>query len=120
MQRELKVYLWDLQKALGEIEQFTAGKTLEDYRSERILQLAMEREFIIIGEVLSKIVQFFPETKTRIDQARKIANFRNILVHEYHRIRDEEVWQILTVSAPSLRREVAAWLEELVRADPSD
>ena len=115
MQRELKVYLWDLQKALGEIELFTAGKTLDDYRSERILQLAMEREFITIGEVISKIIQHFPETKTRIDHARKIANFRNILVHEYHRIRDEEVWQILTVSVPILKRQVSSWLDELVR-----
>jgi hypothetical protein len=36
MQRDLSVYLWDLQKALGEIETFTAGKTLENYLGDRL------------------------------------------------------------------------------------
>jgi uncharacterized protein with HEPN domain len=43
----------------------------------------VEREFIIIGEVMSRIIHKYPETRIRIDRARRIANFRNFLVHEY-------------------------------------
>jgi uncharacterized protein with HEPN domain len=113
MLRDLKVYLWDLQNALAEIETFTAGKTFQDYRTERMLQRAVERDFILIGEILSRILHHFPETKGRIDHAREISGFRNILVHEYDRIKDDVVWKIITTSVPSLKIQVDAWLLEL-------
>jgi uncharacterized protein with HEPN domain len=113
MLRDLKVYLWDLQKALAEIETFIAGKTCDDYRAERMLQRAVERDFIVIGEVLARILHHFPESKARIDHAREIAEFRNILVHEYDRIQDDVVWKIITTSVPSLKIQVDGWLFEL-------
>ena len=91
MQRDLQVYLWDLQKALGEIESFVEGKSFDTYVQELILQRAIERNFITVGEILSRILHYFPETKDRIDHARKIANFRNVLVHEYAHVKDDVV-----------------------------
>ncbi len=82
MQRDLRVYLWDLRKYLDEIASFVAGKSFEDYLQERMLQRAIERNFITIGEILSKMLQHFPETKDRIDYASNIKGFRNVLVHE--------------------------------------
>ena len=113
MRRDLKVYLWDLQKALAEIEIFIADKTFHDYQAERMLQRAVERDFILIGEILSRILHHFPDTKGRIDQAREITGFRNILVHEYDRIKDDVVWKIITTSVPRLKIQVDAWLLEL-------
>ncbi len=51
MLRDLKVYLWDLRKALAEIETFIADKIFDDYLAERMLQRAVERDFILIGEI---------------------------------------------------------------------
>ena len=113
MLRDLKVYLWDLRKALDEIETFIAEKTLDDYRAERMLQRAVERDFILIAEILARILHHFPETQGRIDHAREISGFRNILVHEYDRIQDDVVWKIITTSVPSLTIQVSAWLAEL-------
>ncbi len=113
MQRELTVYLWDLQQALSDIESFTSGKTLADYLSVRMLRSAVERQFITVGEVISKVTRYFPETTTRIDDAQRIADFRPILVHDYSSIKDEEVWRIITNSVPVLKQQVDAWLREL-------
>lgn len=113
MQRDLSVYLWDLQKALADIEAFTAGKTLDDYLASRLLRSAVERQFIIIGEVISKIIKYFPETQVRLTDAKKIAGFRHILVYEYSAIRHEDVWRIITISVPVLKQHVQAWLSEL-------
>jgi uncharacterized protein with HEPN domain len=113
MQRDLKVYLWDVQKTLDEIETFVAGKSFDDYLKERMLQLAIERHFITIGEILRRIIRHFPDTSTRIDYARNIADFRNVLVHEYDRIKDDVVWKVATVSAPILKQQIDAWLLEL-------
>jgi uncharacterized protein with HEPN domain len=113
MRRDLKVYLWDLRQALAEIETFIADKTFDDYQTERMLQRAVERDFILIGEILSRILHHFPETKGRIDSAREITGFRNILVHEYDRIKDDVVWKIITTSVPNLKIQVDAWLLKL-------
>jgi uncharacterized protein with HEPN domain len=113
MSRDLRVYLWDLKKALAEIEGFAAGKSFDDYLKERMLQRAIERDFITVGEILSRILHHFPDTKDRIDHARAIANFRNILVHDYDRIQDAVVWQIITVSVPILKQQIDAWAAEL-------
>jgi uncharacterized protein with HEPN domain len=113
MRRDLKVYLWDLQKTLAEIETFIADKTFDDYQTERMLQRAVERDFILIGEILSRILHHFPETKGRIEHAREITGFRNILVDEYDRIKDDVVWKIITTSVPSLKIQVDARLLEL-------
>ena len=113
MRRDLKVYLWDLQKALAEIETFIAGKTFGDYQAERMLQRAVERDFILVGEILSQIRHYFPDTNQRTDHAREITGLRNVLVHDYDRIKDDVVWQIITTSVPSLKIQVDAWLQEL-------
>jgi uncharacterized protein with HEPN domain len=115
MQRELKVYLWDLRKYLDEIASFIVGKSFDDYLKERLLQRAIERNFIAIGEILSQMLRHFPETEARIDYATNIKGFRNVLVHEYDRVKDDVVWEVANVSAPVLRQQIDAWLTELDR-----
>jgi uncharacterized protein with HEPN domain len=75
MQRELRVYLWNLRKYLDEIAFFVADKSFDDYLKERVLRRAIERDFIFItvGEILTQMRRHFPETNTRIDYARSIA-----------------------------------------------
>jgi len=48
-----------------------------------------------------------------IDDARKIANFRNIIVHEYNLLDDAKIWNNATVSAPVLKQQINRWLAEL-------
>ena len=78
-----------------------------------MMQMAVERGFITVGEVMSRIIHYFPETKARIADARKIANFRNIVVHEYDAIDKDTIWEIITKSVPVLKSEVQVWLDEL-------
>ncbi len=78
-----------------------------------MLRRAIERDFITVGEILTQMRRHFPETNSRIDYARSIAGFRNVLVHEYERVKDDVVWEVATVSAPILRQQIDAWLAEL-------
>lgn len=43
---------------------------------------------------------------------RRIAAFRNVLIHDYLGIDLEQVWEIIQSDVPELRRAVAAMLEE--------
>jgi uncharacterized protein with HEPN domain len=113
MQRDLAVYLIDIQQCLEELEVFVKDKALSDYQHEPMLRRAIEREFTIIGEIMRRILHHFPETAARIEDARKIANFRNVIVHEYNLLDDVELWNNATVSAPILKLQIDHWLAEL-------
>ncbi|MCQ8103788.1 DUF86 domain-containing protein [Methylomonas sp. SURF-2] len=55
MQRDPRVFLWDAHFAAEAILEFVAGKTVADYRSDRLLRSAVERQFEIIGEALNQL-----------------------------------------------------------------
>jgi uncharacterized protein with HEPN domain len=116
MQRDLAVYLIDIQQCLEELAVFVKSKTLSDYQHEAMLRRAIEREFTIIGEVMRRILHHFPESAARIEDARKIANFRNVIVHEYNLLDDAQIWNIATDAAPVLKLQIDRWLGELDQA----
>lgn len=76
MRHSLRKYLADIEQALAELNEFSEGKTLADYQANTQLRRAVEREFIIIGEVMARIIHRFPETRSRIEHGRRIINFR--------------------------------------------
>jgi len=45
MQRDPRANLWDAREAAAAILEFVAGKTFEDYSSDRLLRSAVERQF---------------------------------------------------------------------------
>lgn len=115
MRRDLEVYLAHAIDALEAIASYVSAVTSDEYMNSRQLRSAVEREFITVGEVLSRIIHYYPETQSRVEHARRIANFRNILVHDYDVVDDDLVWDIANRSAPLLRRSLGDWLEELHR-----
>ncbi|HWP27626.1 MAG TPA: DUF86 domain-containing protein [Xanthobacteraceae bacterium] len=90
--------------------QFTAGKSFERYRSEPMLRAAVERQFEIIGEALSRLAKYHPALVSRISESRRIIAFRNILIHGYADVDDRLVWDVVETKLPTLRREVGALL----------
>lgn len=113
MQRDLRTFLADIQQCIVEIKVFVSGKTLADYLNDILVRRAVEREFIIIAEALSRISQMSAELRIRVDHVRNIADFRNVLVHDYPDVDDEYVWKIIEESVPLLQRQIDAWAEEL-------
>lgn len=60
MPHEPRVLLEDVRLAAQDIEQFTAGKSLADYQSDRLLRAGVERLYIIIGEALTRLERTDP------------------------------------------------------------
>jgi hypothetical protein len=63
MQHDLRKYLADIHQALEELTEFR-GQTLADYQAAGLARRGVEREFIIIGEAIARMVHRFPETRT--------------------------------------------------------
>jgi|SRR5882757_1891314 len=70
-------------KLLEDIRDVTADKSLDQFRLDRILRQAIERNFEIIGEAIKRLAQLDQETATEIGDYRQIIAFRNVLIHGY-------------------------------------
>ncbi len=106
MQREAKKYLYDIQQAVRLIREFTDGKTFADYQSNAMMRAAVEREFEIIGEAMTRLAKFAPQLASRISECEQIIGFRNILIHGYSDVNDRAVWFVIESDLPTLSREL--------------
>ena len=89
MPRSRDTYLADIQLSIEAIEEFTRNEDLEGFASDKMLRSAVRGELMIIGEAISQMLQHFPETSVRITSARRIVDFRNLLIHEYGEVDDK-------------------------------
>ena len=109
---EARKYLLDMAEACGLIETFVSGKSLDDYRADPLLRSGVERQFEIIGEALSRLLEMAPELSKRISDTRRIISFRNRLIHGYASVADDIVWGIVEGNLPRLKEEIQQLLEE--------
>ena len=105
-------WLQDILEACELIQTATAGRALADYERDRLLRLAVERNFEIIGEALNRIRQNDPMLAERIPENRAIIAFRNLLIHGYDSIDHSRVWAVIQKDAPQLHRLIAQLLKE--------
>jgi len=110
MPPEVLKLLYDMKQAAERIERFASGKTLDDYRTDDLLRSAVERQFEIIGEAMTRLVKLDVKVAERISEYRRIAGFRNVLIHGYDSIDDAISWNIIGTKLPILRTELAALL----------
>ena len=111
MRREVRKYLYDIQRAAGLLEEFTAGKTFADYQRESMFRAAVERELGIIGEAIAQLARTDETAAAAISGHRRIIAFRNVLIHGYADVDDRLVWDVLQANLPVLASEVAVLLE---------
>jgi uncharacterized protein with HEPN domain len=102
-------YLWDIVGAAKEVTRFLAGKRLDDFASDRVLQLAVERELEVIGEAAARVSGKFRDAHPEIPWSRIIAQ-RNVIAHQYGEIQMERIWLVATRRLP----ELVALLEPLI------
>jgi uncharacterized protein with HEPN domain len=107
MPHSVRKLLLDLVLACEEITEFCAGKELTDFQSDRLLQLALERQFEIIGEALNRLQRIDPETLEKsIPEYRKIIGFRNVISHGYDIVDDAALWDFAVNRVPELLERV--------------
>ncbi len=106
MRLEARKYLADIQLAADRISRFCDGKQFPQYLADEMLRSAVERQFGIIGEALSRLAKDDPDVAGKIPDRAKIIAFRNILVHGYASVDDKIVWGVIETSLAPLREAV--------------
>ena len=112
MQLDAKKFLFDIKQATELLSEFAENKTIDDYIEDAMLRSAVERQFEIIGEALSKLAKIDQGIAAQITAYRRIIAFRNILIHGYAQVDDYVVWDVLQENLPVLKNEVAKLLVE--------
>jgi uncharacterized protein with HEPN domain len=98
--------------AAERIERFAAGKNFEDYQTDDFLRSAIERQFEIIGEAMTRLNKSAPAAAARITDFRKISSFRNVLIHGYDAIDDTITWGVVTKKLSLLKTELDQLLDD--------
>jgi uncharacterized protein with HEPN domain len=113
MERKTAKLLEDIRDAAAFVRQATESKTLDDYRQDRLLRQAVERNFEIIGEAVGRLAKSDPDTAAKIGDYQQIIAFRNVLIHGYDLIDESQVWEVVCSNLPTLEGEVSALLAKI-------
>lgn len=105
MRREIKKYLLDIQDSINSIEDYLNGRMdFNQYLLNKLLRRGIERELEIIGEATNRILSL--DADFPIQDARRIVDLRNWVIHGYDKIDDVIVWGIVVRDVSKLKIEV--------------
>lgn len=80
------------------------------YFEDRFIKLAFERLIEIIGEAVVKLSEEFKHKYSFVEW-HKIAGMRNRLIHEYHKVNYNILWEVLSDEIPILEKQIEKVLE---------
>jgi uncharacterized protein with HEPN domain len=101
-------------EAITRIETLTAGKTLEDYAADWVIRDALERNFERVSEASRHIPSELKGQHKSIPW-RAVAGLGNVLRHDYPRVKDRRVWEMVTNDLAPLKIAVEIILNDLKR-----
>lgn len=105
-----KLYLSHIQNAISKIE-IIAGFGREKFLADFTMSDTAIKNFMVIGEATKNVSE---QTKARQPQIpwKKVAGFRDILIHNYFGTDLEEVWRIIQFDLSDLHKAVDFLLAE--------
>ena len=111
MQLDIQKYLFDIQVSIDSVFEYLGDKRdFNNYKTNKLLRRGVERELEIIGEAANRILKI--DSTIRIDNAHKIVDLRNWVIHGYDKIDDVIIWGIISKQLPILKEQVDELLKE--------
>ena len=102
MQHDSRAYLYDVISAAESIQKFITERSYDEYVADLLVRSAIERQFEIVGEALTRIARHDPDLASQIPNLRDIVDFRNVIAHGYDVVDNEIVWDIIKNHLPGL------------------
>jgi uncharacterized protein with HEPN domain len=107
MERLVRPALRAVLEAIDGIESATKDTSLADYSADWLLRHGVQRGIEIVSEAARRIPSELQETQPQIPWS-QIAGIGNILRHEYHRVSDSIIWNVVQDYLPALKLAVLA------------
>ena len=106
-----RICLEHILTAIDNIFQYTKGKNIQQLNDDTMFFYAIVKNIEIIGEAAYHLTKAFckehPQTPWN-----DVMRMRNILVHDYYKIRLNEVWKVIQEDLQPLREQVLRYLTE--------
>lgn len=111
MDKEIITWLYDINSAINEIEDFFEKdqKVFDIYTNDLKTKRAVERNLEIIGEAIKRIIE--KDSTISLSNARKIVDTRNRIIHGYGSVSDDIIWGIIINHLPKLKSEVESFMD---------
>lgn len=111
MKPEVKKHLYDVNVSINSIFEYLGEKQdFTAYLNNKLLRRAIEREIEIIGEAINRAIRQDPGLK--IENARRIVDTRNWVIHGYDKVDDVIIWGIVVNHLPKLQEEIKKYLQD--------
>jgi uncharacterized protein with HEPN domain len=102
MPRKLKPVITEIIETIDGVLAATSGKSLDDFKGDWLLRLAIQRALEIISEASRHLPDDLVASEPDIPW-KQIRGIGNVLRHEYHRIADDIVWNVVANNLGPLR-----------------
>lgn len=107
-----KSRLEDILKSIRLIEEYSDGISFETFVSDTMRYYAIMKNVEIVGEAANMLTRDFRETHTELPW-REIIGMRNVLVHGYANISDEQLWSAVNDDIPVIKNEVNNYMDSI-------
>jgi uncharacterized protein with HEPN domain len=112
MKRNHLMFLEDVLESMNRIETYLTGVTYNQFIENQLIIDATIRNLEVIGEASKYIPEEIKERYPMIPW-RKMTGLRNILIHEYFGIDEENVWEIASNNLPQTKQEIEKIIKDL-------
>lgn len=112
MRRDDRDYLRDILRAARLIQDFVRETDWNEFATDLKTQSAVARQIEVVGEAAKRVSAAFRTAHPEVPW-RKMAGMRDLLIHAYHSVEEDLVWNAATISVP----ELISLLEPLVLHD---
>jgi len=102
MKREYRDYILDILDSINAIESFVKGYTFEKFVNDKKTADAVIRNLEVIGEAVKNVPKEIKKKYSEIPW-KEMAGMRDKLIHEYHGVDLEIVWEVIIKRLPNLK-----------------
>jgi len=104
--------LHDILESIDNILQYVGKDDMNAVVNDKMRYHAIVYNMMIIGEAANLLTSEFRQVHP-ITPWRQITGMRNFLIHGYHQVEKELVWQVIDIDLRILRPQIIDYLKEL-------
>ena len=112
MDEFIAVYLYDVKRAIEEVENYFEGYPMryDVFEKDYLRRSAVERKVEIMGEAINRILKI--QRNFPLPNARAIIDTRNRIIHGYDSVKPEFLWSLVIRHIPNLKKEIEKIIAE--------